>query len=112
MIAKNNKKLMLYSKQNNLQKAKAKSSLTGYTRFSVRKEIQKRMLCDEKVQTGFSNKEEIVLTGFSCHHKCLIYDPVQISQTWCKYFMMHLDLLHLAGCLNSEPGSRRIMQTG
>lgn len=56
---------MLYSKQNSSQKSKAKSSLTGYTRQSVRKGIQNRMLCDEKVQTGFINTEEIILRGFS-----------------------------------------------
>lgn len=56
---------MFYAKQSNLQKFKVKSSLTGYKRLSVRKEIQNRMLCDEKVQTGFTNREEIVLTGFS-----------------------------------------------
>jgi len=31
----------------------------------VGKGIQKRMLCDEKVQAGFINTEEIVLTGFA-----------------------------------------------
>lgn len=56
---------MLYSKQNNLQKSKVKSSLTGYKRLSVRKEVKNRMLCDEKVQIGFTNSKEIVLTGLS-----------------------------------------------
>lgn len=65
MIAKKKIKLMLYSKQNNLQKSKVKSSLTGYKRLSVRKEVKNRMLCDEKVQIGFTNSKEIVLTGLS-----------------------------------------------
>lgn len=57
-------------------------------------------------------QKKLLWQAFPEQRKSPIYDPVLISQTSCKYFMMPLHLLDLAECMTREPDSASIMQLG